>query len=319
MSTTDYFIPPHPLKSENPRLSTDICLLCQKNVADQKNSHIIPRFLTEQFFESGKIGIETIYEAKTGIQSTGTEDYILCTSCESKISVIEKEFNDSFYAKFKEPATGTGFRSLLPTQIDGILHAKVFDVDPAVFGLFFYSIIWRLSVCTISLFKDFHLDKHDEELFRSYLNSYLDSDIKVVKSRPKTQLPFYFSVMTSFDPPVAFDQKLIMIKMYHTPDRTHSHSFFLGEMCINLFPSQPNEAAEYANNGVEDCIFFYVPTLTWNNEIATLREKYSRRIANLSLRNILEQGGNHPGMTFEKLINKFIKLPRENRGNKKQQ
>ena len=153
-----------------------LCKLCLTNIADKKNSHIIPKFMCKGLFEATKprhaLAINRHGKGKK-IQDTPKEDFILCTQCEKRIEVLETLFapiiNDIHqYKKF--PKKFTLFQ--LVTQQYIVCN----DVHPTLFKLFIYSIIWRASISNLFEYLPFNLATRDEERIRNFLNSSITVD-----------------------------------------------------------------------------------------------------------------------------------------------
>ena len=73
----------------------DVCNLCQNRVADKPNSHILSKFLGIPLFDVSK-DRHAVSVRKNGkrrkVQDTPKEDFILCTSCEKRIEIMETYF-----------------------------------------------------------------------------------------------------------------------------------------------------------------------------------------------------------------------------------
>jgi hypothetical protein len=129
------------------------CLLCKENEADKKGSHIIPHFLLETLINyDGRKGRDkeivfsfnnlesSVYfgrsvspemiDALKGCALDEDElkanrdphviDYLFCSDCERKLSVIEAEYAER--------------------------HNKGADVHPNISFLFWLSVLWRMSI-----------------------------------------------------------------------------------------------------------------------------------------------------------------------------
>ena len=72
-----------------------VCKLCQKNVANQTNSHIVPKFLCKSLFESlpnrHAIVIDRAMR-EWKIQDIPKESYVLCNHCEQSLGTVETIF-----------------------------------------------------------------------------------------------------------------------------------------------------------------------------------------------------------------------------------
>lgn len=149
------------------------CPFCNINSADKKNSHIIPKFLGKPLFQKTKPR-HTIQIDKKGksrkIQDIPKQDFLVCSTCEKRLEIIETYFAKKLITirdynnrkeKFKISHIG-------PNTILNCL-----DLNPIVFKLFSYSMIWRLSVTTNPLFKNFKLPKNVESEIGTFLNKNL--------------------------------------------------------------------------------------------------------------------------------------------------
>ena len=150
-----------------------ICPLCKINQADNKNSHIIPKFLGKPLFEKIKPR-HTLQLNKKGkarkIQDIPKEDNLICKSCEKRFEVLETYFSRKLVGlrNYNNKKDKFELSSIGPNTI-----LKCMDLDPLLFKLFCYSLIWRISVTTNPLFKNFQLPKEIEIDLRNFLNKNL--------------------------------------------------------------------------------------------------------------------------------------------------
>jgi len=168
------------------------CKLCFERAANQKNSHIIPKFLGERLFVETKPRHSLLFTSDgklRKVQDTPKEDNIICQECEKGFNVYEtycalrlKRYNDLSYRNSKY------FGNLKIGTID-CYYSK--DLDIKIFNLFIYSIVWRASACESDVFENFKLLSEDEEELRSILKKYsslnlseLDSKLKFCKELP---------------------------------------------------------------------------------------------------------------------------------------
>uniref|UniRef100_UPI00404AC2EA hypothetical protein n=2 Tax=Flavobacterium sp. TaxID=239 RepID=UPI00404AC2EA len=171
------------------------CLLCYKNPANKKGSHIVPHFLSKRIEnEEGKTGrdkeigfvitpkqttsyfgravlpekLEEIYGEITDelIENNNIEgivDNYFCTSCESNLSVIESEYASTLNQK---------------PEIDQVYESST---SGFVAFLFWTSIIWRLSIQEHSGFK---LKLNEEKRLNRILKKYLKNNLATIKPCP---------------------------------------------------------------------------------------------------------------------------------------
>jgi hypothetical protein len=159
------------------------CRLCLKHDADQKNSHIIPKFLCKSLFATtGHRFTIVIENAGNGrkTQDTPKEDNILCSACEKRIGVLETHFAMVFSQMFDHVSYPDQFCvEKLGTQ----LFIKCPEINPGLFKLFIYSLVWRSSISSLSAFRQYKLPDPDEEAIRNFLDrNLLDSKKLLIAS-----------------------------------------------------------------------------------------------------------------------------------------
>lgn len=154
------------------------CKLCKIEIADKKNSHIVSKFLGKELFISD-IGNHAEQINKDGksrkIYSIPKEDFILCSTCEKKFEIIETYFARFFsklrnYEKFTE--------EFLIQKLGMQYYISCSKMNPTLFKLFIYSLIWRLSISTHFTNKNFKLPNEIEDELRIFLNLNLYVDQK---------------------------------------------------------------------------------------------------------------------------------------------
>src|SRR5690606_26727093 len=129
------------------------CKLCKDEVANKPNSHIIPKFMSKRLFESTKPR-HTLQINRDGkqviLQDTPKENNILCHSCEKRFEVVETYFsrvlidiNSLTSAKWKYTISNHYQNEIIVCD----------DLQPTLFKLFIYSIIWRCSISSLFLFE----------------------------------------------------------------------------------------------------------------------------------------------------------------------
>jgi hypothetical protein len=164
------------------------CKLCKVNDADKTGSHIVPAFILKTLFERNKefvfsIGSKNVsnhigreltpekIEDYMGRQLTDEEieknnipfivDYIFCDSCEKRLGHLETIYSADVHQKID------GYK-IESNQIISIENSS------ALISLFWYSVIWRLSVCNNTVFK---LKAPDEGKLRIYLDNNVKTSV----------------------------------------------------------------------------------------------------------------------------------------------
>lgn len=149
------------------------CKLCKERVADKSNSHIIPKFMCKRLFEDTKPR-HTISLSKDGrrakIQDIPKEDYILCSFCEKRFEKLETYFSRVFL-EINSLHSATRRYELKLVENREVLYCD--DVNPSLFYLFLYSLIWRSSISLNIIFDTFKIDAAIEEEIRVFLNNNL--------------------------------------------------------------------------------------------------------------------------------------------------
>lgn len=153
------------------------CNLCLKNKADQKNSHIFPKFLGVSLIETtgGKrkgFRIDSKSLNKKGkipvMQDTPKENYILCKKCEGEIGKLEYEFAREFYNDFK---TSTSSPTIIKKPASkGYSYIVVPNVEYINFKSTLYSMLWRAHISSLPYFSDLNLSSNTAETLRKILN-----------------------------------------------------------------------------------------------------------------------------------------------------
>ena len=177
--------------------TTDKCLLCLTSEPNKRNSHIVPKFLTKGLF-SLEHHRQTLTIHRTGTtrfrQDTPKEDFILCDNCEKRIEVIETEFAPIIrkihnYTKFPND-----FEHIVTGQLE---YLRCISVQKALYNLFFYSIIWRLSVSRLESYGTLKLPVNAEENIRCFLqdNLCLSKNELLNKIQNEIESPDYHIVL----------------------------------------------------------------------------------------------------------------------------
>lgn len=197
------------------------CLLCKKNKADKKGSHIVPHFLLKRIeniegedgrdyeigFSIGEFNTETNFgrsiqpeklnEVFGELSDDEIEtnkhplivDYFFCSSCETRFSKTESEYS-------------TTLNKYSDTEYDSGI--------PAELGLLFWaSILWRMSINKKS---GVRLTKNENEVLREILDTYLADEISTIDIE---------SMRTSKD----FEK--LNYKLFRCPDFTDKYPTYL--------------------------------------------------------------------------------------------
>lgn len=169
------------------------CKLCISNDANQKNSHIITKFLGNGLFENLpnkktfiiKHGIKQKFEP----QDTIKEDHILCSDCEKKIGKVET-YMATRLEKLKSYQNFPNEYKINSLGSMNFLEDK--NINPYIFKLFIYSQIWRVSISSDYMFQAFIISEGIKEDIRIFLNdNLLFMDYYNNSPKPLIQTPNY--------------------------------------------------------------------------------------------------------------------------------
>lgn len=163
------------MRSEN-----DLCLLCKNNLADKKNSHLVPNFMINSLFGPKDAKKGYTHSSKAGVKrsvpvqhsNSIKESHIVCTDCEKKFEKLE-----TYCSRFLHQLnnnTDHKFGVQIIKNFEGFDFCfELTQTNPIVFHLLIYSIIWRLSISSKESFNDFKLTLNEEELLRTSLINHL--------------------------------------------------------------------------------------------------------------------------------------------------
>lgn len=154
------------------RTENDICLLCKNRKSNNTQSHIVPRFISKSIFIKGGFILDTGNADKppTPTQDSAKEDYILCVECEAYFEKIETYIAARIQNRLRAANRQDDFDD--KTNGSGLRLKQCLAVNPWIFRLFIYSIIWRCSISNTRVHKDFKLSVDEEEILRNALNQF---------------------------------------------------------------------------------------------------------------------------------------------------
>ena len=147
-----------------------ICRLCLKEKILIKRSHLFPNFMYKGIGDDIK-RINVISSSKPfqkkKVQSGAYEENILCADCDNNLlSKLERYANNFLYSQ-PYRTNNESFEQV--PSFHGISIIRCKNIDYQKFKLFLQSLIWRASVSTHQLFKNFKLTEQQEEQLRSSL------------------------------------------------------------------------------------------------------------------------------------------------------
>ncbi len=160
------------------------CLLCNINDATQTNSHIIPKFMSKTILGDGNrrrgfiIGTDRLHKAPQIVQDTPKEDYILCPTCESYFSILENIIANKIHNKLWLAEHQGQFQP--ERHPSGIIINYCNEVDPIIWRLLIYSILWRCSISSSLICNDFKLNPDEEKTLSDILNQFNTIDQEIL-------------------------------------------------------------------------------------------------------------------------------------------
>lgn len=153
------------------------CKLCIESIADKTNSHIVPRWMGESMMKTDNgnktflLNTSTTHLPRKLSQDIDKEDYILCSSCEQYFGVIETQFKNTIHKELHGKPLGNKY--IIKNNGQGIKCAEFLDEETIkLTRLLFYSIFWRISICSVGIWKSTNLKPQEEEYFREKLLEY---------------------------------------------------------------------------------------------------------------------------------------------------
>ncbi len=149
------------------------CKLCLIKVADQKNSHIIPKFMGKRLFENIKprhsVRIDINGKADK-LQDTPKQDNILCTSCEKRFAILEHYFS----LKLASIHNYNNQKEKFHIHSDGTNNTlECLMIKKEAMILFNYSLIWKVSISNVYEFLKMKMPISCEERIRLFLDTNL--------------------------------------------------------------------------------------------------------------------------------------------------
>jgi len=131
----------------------NICRLCNA-ISDLQESHIIPSSIIK-LVRDKKLGNKfyELHNKSSQIIQDGPKEYLLCQNCEQKIGGYEKYFKEAIHL------------SRHGIEIRQTNQYAVFDnLDYKKIKLFFFSLLWRMSVSSLPEFENVCIGDNEETI-----------------------------------------------------------------------------------------------------------------------------------------------------------
>lgn len=273
------------------------CKLCCSTEASKIESHIIPKWMSKSMLKTNNgsnkgflLNTTTAHKPRKSSQDTDKESYLLCEGCEKYFGIIENWFKSSVHDQLHSIPKTKNY-SLKHNGL-GVKWAEFYDPNMIILArLFYYSILWRTSVCSKELWKNIHLPKEEEEYFRNIL-------IKC-KSSNKLGVENLFPLVQLKDSPW-----FMVITCLNIKNKTENwlagfltkfgiYKFFLNEqtLTISFPPNEFQKKMELVNNKSEDKILKIV--LVDNDFWTDQKEHNLKLMVNNVIKNLKESGNEY--------------------------
>ncbi|WKN31349.1 hypothetical protein PZB74_20580 [Porifericola rhodea] len=247
------------------RTPNDDCLLCQKNKATKKNSHIASKFLGKSIL--GKTGPRKGYILDSSkphvkprvFQDSPKESYILCPDCEKYLECLETYVAENFTKRLLNERFNKNFEYKM--NEGGVEYAICKNLNNKLFRLFIISLFWRGSISNEEPFTSFNISEQDK--LRVVLQESNSTDIQAIKlKKPHANLhEFQIVVMrskNSHDPTGNF--------FYANGENDNLYQLILNEykFFISLESNSALQKFQFLNNvGNTNFIIGLLPDQTW--------------------------------------------------------
>lgn len=273
-----------------------MCKLCKDAVADKTNSHIVPKWMGKTMLDTGNgnkgflIDTANTHLPRKQSQDTDKEDYILCSSCEEYFGLIESWFKRDVHDQLH--GTPSTKNHELKHNGLGVKWAEFHDPKMIRLArLFYYSIIWRTSICSVKLWETIQLPAEQEEYFRKILlDCKSNKKVNLIELLPNIVLkdsPWFMNITCT-------DIKLKTRNLLGGfPTIFEVYRLFLNEHTLTVsFP--PNEAQkkfEIMNNESEDEILkiALVDDDFWSGQI----DHHVKMMEESAIENLKESGNTY--------------------------
>jgi len=147
----------------------EACRLCKRTVPQLRNSHIIPECLYQPIYDFRHrfIPIQSDKYSPARIEQMGYRERLLCPDCEIKLGKWENVTKQTLVAMSDLRVGVNGPLKKISLSSDWIL---VQGINYNAVKKCMLSILWRMSISTVPIFRSYKLGPYEERL-RSILNA----------------------------------------------------------------------------------------------------------------------------------------------------
>ncbi|MDH4120595.1 MAG: hypothetical protein OEV94_02690 [Deltaproteobacteria bacterium] len=191
------------MKPEKQNNKRKVCKFCGETKNNFPNSHVIPHFLLKQCFDpedkhrasvfrgnsqGGKEGLE-----QKNKKGNDVDNNLLCHECETIFQQWEGPASKVLYT----PDGSQRIHKVERKEDIGLTYEVASALDYPTMKLFILSILWRLSVSTISIAKRVNLGPHEKTIKEILLKKAPGADttypIVIYKVIYNNEHPFFYS------------------------------------------------------------------------------------------------------------------------------
>jgi hypothetical protein len=205
------------------------CKLCLQNKKLIKKSHLFPKFMYNGIRDE-KNRMSTISSDNLNdigyVQSGAYDEYILCNNCDNNILSNYERYAANHFYKLNYRENNENFCQI---DKDNIQFIFCKNLDYSKFKIFLLSLLWRVSISSHYLFKDFKLPLDDEEKIRK----------AILKGDPLEELEFSCSLSTHQN-----DEKVLTDFILIKPTTQKKVIFYINDF-IYTFYLDSNEVGNY--------------------------------------------------------------------------
>ena len=242
------------------RMPENSCLLCQVRKANQRGSHLTPNCLLKhaiggrEDYVAYSIDVENaeinkaVGRAAKSSETTVTpnphvSDFVFCSICENFFGQLESEICPQLNEKIRDEKFSTQFR--ITTIQKDIVLKEALKINPNVFNLFIYSVVWR--ICLQQRFIHFESvinPKFEQRLATVLLNS-VGKTIGEIETQV-IELPYPYIIISSGN----LD---ITSATYVNPnfEASNPELFYIGRYIVLIYHDFQNESSQVSTLPVE--------------------------------------------------------------------
>ncbi len=158
------------------RTKQDKCVLCQISQADQRNSHIVPKFMAKSYMNQGQSLLYTFESDNLASmpaprQDLVKEDYLLCSECEKYFGVLDRYFSEHVHKPLVTNPRSSAYIQW-DVHMDSGKILEALEANSSMAQLFIQSLIFRTCISTKSPFNEINFNSSELSSLREHLCTY---------------------------------------------------------------------------------------------------------------------------------------------------